>query len=290
MPVRTAACAAQFTHVALLPVVNAQVIGYFRLDLTWAEQGTIEGQATFSGLPAVTYIYPIRQSDAMQFVPALFVVLFVVCHQIMTALDVVHAIRHKPVRLKTMLNGRVVTIEVEDLSRGLKQADSMGSQGLYRIGGNDNRGRYRQRMTPFWIGFEVFVSLMMLACVMLMYYYHFNLTPTAPFSISAGVYDAESHARSRYFMLRRVVSRMRVELSMCICTGIRANSQMLVCIVLHLPFRAILIDHSAPCLPSSSWSSVGHACRDSLQPRCMAAHHLIALFLRLHLIVDLAAT
>lgn len=79
---------------------NLKVMGYWRLDLNWAEQGTISGTAMYQGLPAVTYRGEIRGDEALQFVPELFVVMFVVAHVAMTAWDVHNAIKNKPIKLK----------------------------------------------------------------------------------------------------------------------------------------------------------------------------------------------
>lgn len=80
---------------------NTKVIGYFKLDLTWGEQGVISGKATFQGLPAVTYKGEIRNDEVLQFVPELFVVLFVVGYMAMTASDVYNSIARRPPKLKT---------------------------------------------------------------------------------------------------------------------------------------------------------------------------------------------
>lgn len=92
-------------------------------------------------------------------------------------------------------------------------------QDIYRLGGNENRGGFKPKLTPFWIGYEVVVSLLMLICMISLYVYDFNLTPKAPFQISAAPYDADAFATARYFMPRRRVVRCATCSPVCSCVG-----------------------------------------------------------------------
>lgn len=98
------------------------------MDFDWTDHGTITAQAIAQGLPAVTYSGHIEPDEAMQFVPELFVVFFVLSYVGMTAWDVYHAIKHPPLKLKMRVGGRVVMLDVEDLSNSLADVDQSATQ------------------------------------------------------------------------------------------------------------------------------------------------------------------
>jgi hypothetical protein len=69
--------------------------------------------------------------------------------------------------------------------------------------GDRSSGRYRSELTHFWIYYEIVVSLLMLASLIALYVYNFDLTPHAPLMITTNTYDADQFAPARFFMLRR---------------------------------------------------------------------------------------
>lgn len=106
---------------------DTKVIGYWRLDLTWNEEGVISGKPVYQGLPAVTYNKggALRsEGERLQFVPELFVVFFVVAYILMTAADVYEHVFKRTAKLQTKVGGRTVTLDDEDLAKRLEDRTS----------------------------------------------------------------------------------------------------------------------------------------------------------------------
>ena len=182
---------------------DTKVIGYWRLDLTWNEEGVISGKPIYQGLPAVTYNKggALRsEGERLQFVPEMFVVFFVVAYMAMTAADVYEHVFKRTAKLQTKVGGRTVTLNDDDLAKRLEDRTPQATGG-HR--GDRSSGRYQSGLTPFWVGFEVVQSLLMMASLIALYIYNFDLTPKAPLMITADVYDADQFAPARPFMLRR---------------------------------------------------------------------------------------
>lgn len=92
-------------------------------------------------------------------------------------------------------------LDDEELNKSLSEVGKV--EGHRRV--SEATGRFKGQLTPFWIGYEVLVSLLMTVCLIVLYVYDFSLTPKAPFTVSTNAYDADMFAPSRYFMLRRQV-------------------------------------------------------------------------------------
>ncbi|KAG2451066.1 hypothetical protein HYH02_004334 [Chlamydomonas schloesseri] len=67
---------------------DAQVFGYWRLDMTWLDSGVISASTKLLGLPAISYGQSITNLQVGHFLPDFFLVLLVIGYFIMTALDI----------------------------------------------------------------------------------------------------------------------------------------------------------------------------------------------------------
>ncbi|GFR52795.1 hypothetical protein Agub_g15415 [Astrephomene gubernaculifera] len=164
-----------------------KVFGFWRATFSWGGDGRVHLKHWLAAIPAVDYSRYIQERAYGRFVPDWIMVLFVSLYGAATLLDVVRALLHQR-RLQRARDGEALEkITPEELFRRKQQA----------------KRRWTWRVTPFWVCWEVGASALQIASLALLYWYVFQLSPGAPTATTFDVYDADTWAPARYFMVKK---------------------------------------------------------------------------------------
>jgi len=174
-------------------------------------------------MPAVTLQGAGGEGEGAQFASVFFLVLCMLAYLGQVGWSIYDAIEHRLPEFRALLlgaDGLLHTIKLRGDDKALESgfarsaAAASGAEG--GGGGGDaaagesalaaSRGRYRAKLTPFWIAYELVVCALMLAALATLCTYNFSLTPRASFAVSARPYDADLYAPARYFLPRRAAA------------------------------------------------------------------------------------
>ncbi|KAG2499887.1 hypothetical protein HYH03_002176 [Edaphochlamys debaryana] len=194
---------------------DAQVFGYWRLDCSWAESGTIECRARLLGLPAVSYGEDIKAMQVQHFLPDFFLVLLVLGYLVMTAYDLYQQVMfqkrkhelHRHLEKGSGHDGGSSSDSSDEDEKG--KGPGAGVVPGKRRGGRDRRAahplarQYRPRMGALLVAYEAALCALMAAAVAVGAVYAVQLSVRDDFTARYEVYDSDSYGKARYFMLRR---------------------------------------------------------------------------------------
>ncbi|KAG2445957.1 hypothetical protein HXX76_000560 [Chlamydomonas incerta] len=192
---------------------DAQVFGYFRVDLDWLDSGLIWGATRLLALPAISYGSAVASAQVEKFLPDFFLIVLCCGYLLVTAYDIfVQLHRQAQMRkLRTLLReGKKKEGELDTIH----EADDDDDDNDHVLGIGDTERKvvykhdgtkltvkmYKPRMSVGWVVFETTVCVLMFTSLGFLFAYTAKLADKDAFPSRFELYDADGYAPARYFL------------------------------------------------------------------------------------------